>query len=98
MRATQALGVCLLLFLSSCADDDPGRDGLAGPYATWKGGPVLYDLLEDIGETKDVLSEHPELVQRLEALAEGARASLGDKLTERMGTDVRPMGRVEAER
>lgn len=52
----------------------------------------LYDLFHDISEQKNVIEQHPEVVQRLEAYAEKARAELGDRLTGRKGTGVRPLG------
>src|SRR5690606_25608999 len=60
------------------------------------GTPVaeLYDLEADVGETVDRYADEPEVVARLEAVAEQARASLGDARTGRVGADVRPIGRV----
>ncbi len=77
---------------------DPGRDGVPGPYAFPVVPASLYDLETDIGETTDVSSENPEIVARLDALAEQARASLGDGLTGRVGSGVRPPGRRGFER
>jgi arylsulfatase len=59
-------------------------------YRVEKAAPALYDLRADPGETRDVSSAHPDLVRRLEAQAERARADLGDTLTARKGTGVRP--------
>ncbi len=47
----------------------------------------LYDLDNDISETKNVASEHPEVVERLMKQAEIAREELGD--THKMGTKIR---------
>lgn len=55
----------------------------------------LFDLKNDVGETKNVAAEHPEIVARLQTLAEQARADLGDSLTNRKGKGVRPVGTVE---
>lgn len=52
----------------------------------------LYDLETDIGETTNVAAQHPEVVQRLLALAEAARVELGDSLTKTPGKGVRPCG------
>ena len=49
----------------------------------------LFDLETDMGETTDVSAEHPEVVERLLALAEEAREELGDSLTGRTGTGIR---------
>jgi hypothetical protein len=38
----------------------------------------LYDLEADVGETTDVVQQHPDVVRRLLGLAEKARADLGD--------------------
>ena len=54
----------------------------------------LYDLAADIGETTDLLDEHPDVVAELEAYAEVARTALGDARLGRVGTEVRPIGRV----
>ena len=54
----------------------------------------LYDLVADVGETDDRYADEPEVVARLLEVAEQARASLGDALTDRVGADVRPIGRV----
>ena len=39
--------------------------------------------------------QHPEVVRRLQQLAEQARVDLGDALTNRQGKNVRLPGRVE---
>jgi hypothetical protein len=39
---------------------------------------ALYDVRSDLSETREVSSEHPEVVRRLTALAESARKELGD--------------------
>ncbi len=73
---------------------EPGRDGLPGPYAFPTVPAALYDLENDVGETTDVSAEYPDIVVRLDALAEEARAALGDRLVGRIGSGVRPPGRV----
>ena len=74
---------------------EPGKDGLGGPYAQGQTGYELYDLENDIGERHDVFARHPEVVERLKALAETAREDLGDG--EKIGMGVRPPGRIEDE-
>ncbi len=49
--------------------------------------PFLVDLNEDIGETTDVSAEHPEVVDRLLALADNMRDDLGDY--DRVGENMR---------
>ena len=55
----------------------------------------LYDLESDIGETMDVAADNTDIVERLQKQAEWARASLGDARLGRVGSDIRPIGRVE---
>lgn len=55
-------------------------------------GLALYDLDADVGETIDVSGANPDVVARLEALGERARADLGDSLTGRKGAGVRAAG------
>ena len=45
----------------------------------------LYDLVNDVSETENVIDQFPEKRVQLEALADSAREVLGDKLTERTG-------------
>lgn len=71
----------------------PGRGGRPGRLESFRIGPTLFNLETDPGETRDVRAEHPEVVRQLEALAEEARADLGDALTDRPGTELRPAGR-----
>ena len=55
----------------------------------------LFNLKDDLGESRNVADQNPDVVRRLEALAEKARADLGDSLTNRRGSGVRAAGRVE---
>ncbi len=71
-----------------------GRDGRPAGYTQLKTGKSLYDLANDVGETTDVTEKHPEVVARLEMHAENARAALGDTLTGRKGSEVRPAGQL----
>jgi N-acyl-D-aspartate/D-glutamate deacylase/arylsulfatase A-like enzyme len=52
----------------------------------------LFNLDEDVGESKNVADQHPDVALRLLKLAEQARADLGDSLTKRQGAGVRPCG------
>ena len=54
---------------------------------------ALYDVRNDIGETREVSTERPDIVSRLLALAEDARADLGD--IDRTGANQRQAGWVE---
>lgn len=55
----------------------------------------LFNLKDDPGESRDVAKQQPEVVRRLESLAEKARADLGDSLTNRRGSGFRAAGRVD---
>ncbi|ACQ82221.1 Cerebroside-sulfatase [Beutenbergia cavernae DSM 12333] len=55
----------------------------------------LYDLRTDAAETHDVAADHPDVVARLEAVAETIRADLGDARLGVVGAGRRPQGRVE---
>ncbi|QHV98781.1 sulfatase family protein [Spirosoma endbachense] len=73
----------------------PGQGGKPGPSTETHEFPAgLYDLRRDPGERYDVREQHPELVAKLEKLAEEARADLGDDLQKRTGANVREPGRV----
>lgn len=71
-----------------------GVDGKPNSYSQSKIGLELFDLENDIGETTDVSKKYPDVVKRLEALAEKARLDLGDKLTNQKGKGVREPGRI----
>jgi arylsulfatase A len=74
----------------------PSGDGTAGKKKT-AGGTVsesvaeLFNLKTDIGETKDVAAQHPEVVARLQKLVAVMKDDLG---TEGLGPGVRPIGKV----
>ena len=72
-----------------------GQGGYPVAYSEAQTGVELYDLQNDVGETKNVAAEHPEIVARLTAAAERARAELGDTLTQREGAGVRPPGQAK---
>ncbi len=73
---------------------EPGRDGRPGKVASTKTTQALYNLEHDVGEQHDLADKHPEVVQRLNELAEQARADLGDTLTKRKGAHARPAGQL----
>ena len=73
------------------------KDGIYGECEAWftrnttlMQKPQLFDLQEDIGEERDVAAHHPDVVERLLALAETARQDLGDYGIR--GPGVRPTG------
>ncbi len=53
---------------------------------------LLFHLKTDIGESKDVAAQHPEVVARLEKLVETMKDDLG---TTGFGPGCRPLGKVE---
>lgn len=55
----------------------------------------LYDLIADIGETQNVLAQHPEVVEALERQLAACREDIGDDATGVLGASRRPAGRVE---
>jgi arylsulfatase A-like enzyme len=67
---------------------EPGKNLHPGPYGKGIAGLELYDLEYDIGETTDLAAQFPEVVKDLEKLSESARTTLGDKLTERVGSEA----------
>jgi arylsulfatase A-like enzyme len=75
-----------------------GSGGRPGKYDySAKTGLELYDLVADIGESENVAADNPDVVERMLALVERERATLGDALTKREGDprEVREPGRVE---
>ncbi|EMI16202.1 arylsulfatase A [Rhodopirellula maiorica SM1] len=52
--------------------------------------PMLFDLDSDIGEKKNVISQHPEVASELMKQAEQIRAEIGD--VDAKGSDQRPHG------
>lgn len=55
---------------------------------------TLYHLERDLGETTNVAMAHPDVVARLEKLAEAARDDIGDG-TDRRGQNVRPAAYID---
>jgi arylsulfatase A-like enzyme len=58
-----------------------------------KATPLLLNVVQDVGSTRNVADEHPKVVRRLSELAQLARHDLGD--SNRPGTGQRPAGRIE---
>ncbi|MBY5949649.1 sulfatase [Algoriphagus marincola] len=55
----------------------------------------LYDLTSDPYEQVDQASKHPEIVQKLNEMADQARKDMGDALTDSQETGQREVGRVQ---
>ncbi len=80
----------------SLAGRKGGTGGKPVRYVQKRTGLALFDLAQDIGETTNVIGDHAEVVTRLQALANQARAELGDSATKQNGAGVRPPGRLPA--
>jgi len=71
-----------------------GIGGKPALYSQARTGLALYDLSADAGETTDLAEKNPDVVKRLKALADAARADLGDSATKQKGTGLREPGRL----
>ena len=56
---------------------------------------ALFNLRDDVGETTDLLDQHPEIVAEINGLAEGFRTRLGDARLGRDGRENREIGVCE---
>jgi arylsulfatase A len=70
--------------------DRPPRQRKGQPKAKGPQFPQLYHLGNDIGESRNVAAQHPEVVARLQKLLAGAREDLGDG--DHAGRNCRPPG------
>jgi arylsulfatase A len=68
-----------------------GKDGTPVNYEQAMIGMALYNLESDLGEKKNVIAQHPDVVARLERLATAIRVELGDTATKQKGKGVRPV-------
>ena len=75
-------------------DGPAGSGGMPSQYIQRSIDLALFDLETDRSETTDVAAQNPDVVARLEALANEARAVLGDSATEQRGSGLREPGRV----
>jgi arylsulfatase A len=71
-----------------------GNDGQPGEYTPATTGFALFDLDADVGETKDVADEHPDIVIKLQKVAAAAREDLGDAHQKMPGKNRRPAGKL----
>ena len=74
--------------------ESAGNDGTPGKYVRRELELSLFDLDADVGETTNVLAQHPDVVKQLMEDVERAREDLGDALTKRVGKNVRPAGKM----
>ncbi|MDN5203685.1 sulfatase [Fulvivirgaceae bacterium BMA10] len=75
-----------------------GKEGFPVKYDMNEMDVELYNVRDDISETKNVASEHQDIVEKLLALADKSREELGDALTNKEGKGVRPVGKVQVEK
>ncbi len=80
----------------SMAGRPGGKGGIPERYSQGKTGLALFDLEKDISQSTDLADQHPDVVKRLQALADTMRADLGDSATKQRGKGARPAGRLEA--
>ena len=57
--------------------------------------PLLFDVVNDVGSERNVAANHPEIVERLTALAQAAKEDLGDQ--ELPGKGQRPPGKISGD-
>jgi arylsulfatase len=75
---------------------EPGKDGQPGEYKMVDLEEIeLYDVENDISETKNVAEQHPKVVEEIKLLANDMRSKLGDSLLELEGSETREPGRLE---
>ncbi len=72
-----------------------GAGGKPAPYKTAKIGLSLFDLQTDPGETTNLADKHPDIVAKIQALADQMRAELGDSATGQKGAGCRPPGQLQ---
>ncbi|MDA7622559.1 sulfatase [Verrucomicrobia bacterium] len=71
-----------------------GTDGIPTDYSQDKIGLALFDLSKDIGETTDVKEDYPEVLKKMQDLADDMRTDLGDSLTKVDGEGLRSPGKL----
>ncbi len=73
----------------------PGNDGYNNSRVQTTTGLCLYDLRRDPGERYNVKELYPDIVKKLDSLANIGRNDLGDILTNTQGKGARKAGKVE---
>ncbi|MCB1095924.1 MAG: sulfatase [Verrucomicrobiae bacterium] len=71
-----------------------GTDGIPTDYSQAKIELSLFDLETDIGESDDLKDQYPEVVAKMQQLADATRADLGDSSLKITGSGVRNPGRL----
>jgi len=73
-----------------------GRDGKPGPYLNSRVELSLFDIENDLNESRNLTAEYPREIEQLRVLSERIRTDLGDVATKREGKGVRSAGIVQA--
>ena len=71
-----------------------GTGGQPVKYEQGRIGLALFDLKNDIGEQHNLADRHPEVVERLQRLADAMRRDLGDTAKKVQGSGRRSPGRI----
>ncbi len=71
-----------------------GTGGIPVRYEQARIDVALYDLENDIGEQHNAADEHPDIVEKLQRLADAMRKDLGDAAKKIEGKGRRPSGKV----
>ena len=79
---------------NSLAGKPGGKGGKPVPTKTLKTPLALYDLDRDGAEKDNLAEKHPDVVKRLQGLAEQMRKDLGDSATRTKGSGARAPGKV----
>ena len=75
----------------------PGGGGKPGKYVTQQIDLSLYDAEKDPGQKSNLAEQFPDVVRRLQRLADRCRKDLGDSGTKQKGQKIREPGRLSAE-
>jgi arylsulfatase len=75
-----------------------GTNGIPTKYEMTRTDLALFNLKDDMSETKNVATDHPEIVKNLEALLDQERLKLGDAQKGIKGKENRPPGRIPSPR
>ncbi len=67
----------------SMIGNEPGKDGTPGLYKNVKAGLELFNLDTDLSEKTNIVAGYPEVVRRLELMADRMREDLGDSLRQK---------------
>lgn len=78
----------------SLAGQPGGTGGIPAKYTQVATEQALYNLYEDVGESTDVGEKNPDIVKRLQELADKCREDLGDSLQKKKGSGVREPGKL----